>query len=144
MSSFKLDLMKLLLPSRKLGKLKLKDEDQLCVEFANFLREFTLEKNFPFLWFHVPNQIALNRPIFGLKQSWMGRISGIPDYVFLGKNSFVMEFKSSKGKLSSNQQIVKVWCQKLDLAHYVVKDMKEAKEIIEKECNKLSLIKNNS
>lgn len=138
MSSFKLDLVKLLIPSHKLN-LKLKDEDALCVQFANYLREITLEKNFPFLWFHVPNQIAVNRPIFGLKQSWMGRIAGIPDYVFLGRNSFVMEFKSSKGRLSPSQQVVKTWCERLGLQFYVVKSMEEAKKIVLDEWEKLML-----
>lgn len=138
--SFKLDLIKLLIPSHRLGKLKLKEEDSLCVEFANYLRELTLEKNFPFLWFHVPNQVAISRPIFGLKQSWMGRIAGIPDYVFLGQNSsFVMEFKSSKGKLSSNQETVAMWCNYLGVPHYVVKDIKEAQEILSKEIEKIKL-----
>ena len=139
MSSFKLDLFKLLIPAHKLG-VKLKSEDQLCVEFANYLRELSLEKNFPYVWFHVPNQFAINRPIFGLKQSWMGRIAGIPDYVFLGRNCFVMEFKASKGRLSPNQQIVLQWCDYVDVPHYVVKSMEEAKQIIGKEWEKLNLL----
>jgi hypothetical protein len=139
MSSFKLDLIKLLIPSHKLGKLKLKTEDQLCVEFANYLREITLEKNFPFLWFHVPNQFAISRPIFGLKQSWMGRIAGIPDYVFLGQHSFVMEFKSTKGRLSTMQEIVRKWCELINVPYYIVKDINGAKEIIKKEWEKIKL-----
>ena len=137
MRSFKLDLMKILIPNKRLGKLQLKPEDELCVAFANYLRELTLEHDFPYLWFHVPNQIAVSRPIFGLKQSWMGRIAGIPDYVFLGPNNFVMEFKSSNGRLSTMQQIVKLWCEKLQVPHYVVKDLSDAKSIIEAQLGKI-------
>jgi hypothetical protein len=139
MTSFKLDLIKLLIPSRKITNIKLKEEDAICVQFANYLREITLEKNFPFIWFHVPNQFAISRPIFGLKQSWMGRIAGIPDYVFLGHRSFVMEFKSKTGRLSAVQQIVQVWCEKANVPFYVARNFEEGKEFVNSEWQKLNL-----
>jgi len=136
--SLKLDLLKLLIPSNKIGgALKLGGEDQLCVEFAQYLREQTLQKDFPYIWFHVPNQFAMNRPLFGLKQSWMGRISGIPDYIFIGKHSFMMEFKSGKGKLSPNQKIVQQWAEKVNIPLYVVNNLKEAQDIVTKEWSKI-------
>jgi hypothetical protein len=134
----KLDLIKLLIPSKNLGKLKLGEEDELCVQFAQHLRVLTLEKNFPFLWFHVPNQIASLHPVFGLKQTWMGRIAGIPDYVFLGKShSFVMEFKSVKGKMSPAQKIVQKWCEYLGISYHIIRCLKEAQNIINEEMKKI-------
>lgn len=130
---FKIDLFKILVPTKKLGALKLKEEDQMCIQFANYLRELTFNTDFPFVWFHVPNQFASQHPIFGLKQSWMGRIAGIPDYIFLGKNSFGIEFKSSRGKLSSSQEIVREWFENKQINFYIACSFNEAIDIINKE-----------
>lgn len=130
----KTDLLKLLIPKTKLGGFKLGYEDQLCVKFAQYLRELTIVDDFPFIWFHVPNQFAIERPIFGLKQSWMGRIAGIPDYVFLGKDkSFAIEFKSPKGRLSVPQQMVQKWFQQTQVNYHVAFSFEAARSIIQKE-----------
>lgn len=128
--NLKTDLLKLLIPKNKLGSLKLGEEDQLCVKFAQYLRELTLQHDFPYIWFHVPNQFAMERPLFGLKQSWMGRIAGIPDYIFLGKKSFAIEFKSSKGKLSLAQEVVQKWFADNEINFYVANSFEIAKDII--------------
>lgn len=129
----KTDLFRLLIPKKSLGTLKLYEEEALCIKFAQYLRELTLQHDFPFVWFHVPNQFATARPIFGLKLSWMGRIAGIPDYVFLGKKSFAIEFKSSKGKLSPAQKIVQQWFVHNHIDFYIVNSFESAQQIIEKE-----------
>lgn len=129
--ALKLDLLKLLIPIKKLGRIKLGYEDAMCVQFAQHLRELTFNDNLPYVWFHVPNQIGAYRPIFGLKQSWMGRIAGIPDYVFLGNRSFVIEFKSPKGKLSPAQKIVQEWCMKNSIDFHIAKTVSEAIQIVQ-------------
>jgi len=131
--AIKTDLLRLLIPSKRLGSLKLGEEDAMCIKFSQYLRELTLTQDFPYIWFHVPNQFAIERPIFGLKQSWMGRISGIPDYVFLGKKSFAIEFKSLKGRLSPNQQIVKNWFEHNKVDFYIAYSFEAGKEIIKNE-----------
>lgn len=129
--TLKIDLLKLLIPKTKLGSLKLGEEDQVCIRFAQYLRELTLQHDFPYVWFHVPNQFAMERPLFGLKQSWMGRIAGIPDYIFLGEhNCFSIEFKSSKGKISSAQQLVQKWFAHKNINFYIAYNFEEAKKII--------------
>lgn len=131
-------LLKILRPKKDLH-IRLSEEDMTCFKFANYLRELTLEKNFPYIWFHVPNQIAIGskgssknsyRPIFGLKQSWMGRIPGTPDYCFIGKESFFIEFKSKVGKQSEAQKIFEEWCKSKNIKYYLCRSFEEGKKII--------------
>lgn len=65
----------------------LKGENALCVDMANYLRVRSLqESTFPYIWFHIPNQFAgTYKGRFGALLSWMGRISGVPDYVFISQ-----------------------------------------------------------
>lgn len=148
------DLLKILFPTTPLGKIPLKEEDRECVNFANFLRELSLRKDngltFPYAWLHVPNQFALHAtfdgkkkiwktsPAFGKKQSWMGRIPGIPDYLFLnGINSFGIEFKSEKGKLSECQKICISWFESKGIHVYICRSSQEAQKVIEDKINEL-------
>lgn len=129
--TLKTDLLKILVPKHKLGSLKLGEEDEICVKFAQYLRELTLEGYFPYVWFHVPNQFAQKSPLFGLKQSWMGRIAGIPDYIFLGDGDcFAIEFKSPKGKISADQKIVHKWFEHLHIHLYIVRSFEAAQKIV--------------
>jgi hypothetical protein len=131
--SIKNQLLKILFPKSNLGYIKIGEEDRLCIEFANYLRQLTLETDFPYIWFHIPNQIGLYKPIFGIKQGWMGRIPGVSDFCFVGRNkSFFIEFKSQKGKQSENQKIFEKWCKKNDIEVYVCRSMEEAKNVIKK------------
>jgi len=102
-------LMELLLPTRTLGASSLKPEQSICVEFANSMRKLTLEKSLSYIWFHIPNEFLPSSRVnysFELKQKHMGKISGVPDYCFLGKkDSFFIEFKAGKGKQSPNQKV---------------------------------------
>lgn len=129
--SILLELSKILIPKSFLGKMKIGEEDRTCIQFANYLRQKTLDGDFPYVWFHVPNQIAVKRPIFGVKQAWMGRISGVPDYCFMGKNCFFIEFKSEKGRLSDSQNTYIKWCENVEVPVYICRSYEEAKEIID-------------
>lgn len=129
------DLLKILLPKRDLGHIKIGEEDRICIQFANYLRQLTLEGNLPYIWFHVPNQFGMYKPIFGLKQGWMGRIPGVPDFCFMGKKSFFIEFKTSKGKTSKEQNIFIEWCSVVDIPVYICRSFEEAKNIIDGECS---------
>lgn len=125
------ELAKILIPKRNLY-VKLKEEDLMCVQFAAYVRQLSLENKLPYVWFHIPNQLSgTYKPIFGLKQSWMGRMSGIPDYCFMGEKSFFIEFKSKKGKLSPGQVIFEKWSKHCGVPFYMCKSFEEAKEIID-------------
>ena len=125
------ELLKILLPKRDLGHIRIGEEDRLSIEFANYLRQQSLEKDFPYIWFHVPNQIGSYRAIFGLKAGWMGRIAGVADYCFMGKDqSFFIEFKAAKGKQSPQQKIFETWCKDKDVQYYICRSFEEAKKII--------------
>lgn len=125
------ELLKILIPSANLKNIKLGEEDSICIQFANYLRQKTLEEDFPYIWFHVPNQIGMYRPVFGLKQGWMGRIPGVPDFCFMGKESFFIEFKSKKGKQSESQKTFEKWCDKKGIPVHICRSFEEGKEIID-------------
>lgn len=115
-------------------KIQLKEEDAMGFELAAFLREESLKDNLPFVWFYVPNQVGAYRPIFQKKQSWKGKIPGVPDYCFVGKRSFFIEFKAEKHKkkpIGGNQAIFHKWCERNDVPVFVCFSSEEA---IEKVC----------
>lgn len=106
----------------------------MCIEFANYLRQITLRKDnsFPYVWFHVPNQFGSYKPVFGIKQGWMGRIPGVPDFCFIGDKSFFIEFKTPKGKTSKEQEIYIEWCKEFGIEVYICRSFEEGKEVIDK------------
>jgi hypothetical protein len=129
------DLLKILLPKKDLGHIRIGEEDRMCIQFSNYLRQLTLEDKFHYVWFHVPNQFGSYKPIFGLKQGWMGRIPGVPDFCFMGPKSFFIEFKTSKGKTSKEQDIFIEWCSSCRQSVYICRSFEEAKIIIDGECS---------
>jgi hypothetical protein len=104
----------ILIPPSNLSWAYLKDEQKICVEFANEMRMLTLAGNFPYVWFHIPNEFlpsARKNYSFDLKLKHMGKISGVPDYCFTSStDSFFIEFKANKGKQTENQKIFQAWC----------------------------------
>lgn len=126
-------LSKILIPSKNISSKVLKEEDGICVQFANFLREKSLESGstFPYVWFHIPNEFSQYNALYGLKQSWMGRIPGAPDFCFIGEeNSFFIEFKTAKGKQSPSQKIFQKWCEGNKVDYFLCRSAKEGEDII--------------
>jgi len=112
-------------------KIQLGEEDAAGFEFAAFLREETLKDNLPFVWFYVPNEVGAYRPIFQRKQSWKGRIPGVPDYCFVGKHSIFIEFKAEKNRkrpIGGNQAIFHKWAERNDVPTFVCFNANEAIE----------------
>jgi hypothetical protein len=113
-------------------KIKLKEEDATAFEFVAFLREESLKDNLPFVWFYVPNEVSdYSRPIFQRKQSWKGRIPGVPDYCFVGKHSFFIEFKAEKNRkrpIGGNQAIFHKWAERNGIPTFVCFNAEEAIE----------------
>lgn len=126
-------LAKILIPRSKMGRIKINQEDQMCIEFAQHLRVHTLDGRLPFTWFHIPNQFGFSRPIFGVKQGWMGRIPGAADFCFVGKdNSFFIEFKAPKGRQSEEQKIFEDWCKENKVHYFIVRSAEEGLNVVNK------------
>jgi hypothetical protein len=116
----------------------LKEEQKICVEFSNYLREQTIKGNFPYIWFHIPNEFYKTKGkegmggLFGSILTAMGRISGAPDYCFIGKDhSFFIEFKSKSGRLFTAQKFFERWCKEKEVNYFLCRSAKEGIEIVE-------------
>ncbi len=128
------ELIELLIPSRSIVSTTLKPEQSMCVEFANTMRQLTFEKKLSYIWFHIPNEFLPSARInysFELKQKHMGKISGVPDYCFMGSNdSFFIEFKAGKGRQSPNQKVFEGWCATQEVPYYLCRTAKEGVDVV--------------
>jgi hypothetical protein len=135
MSINSLELYQLLIGKCKsLKGLKLKAEAKICYEFANHLRQLSLDKKLNGIWFHIPNEIsANNNPAYGYLQACLGKMPGAPDYIFLNdKTNLLLEFKAGKNKQSENQILFEKWATTHNIPYHVVYSAKNAYEILEK------------
>ena len=128
------DLMNLLLPYKAITTSTLKPEQAMCVEFANTMRQMTLEGKLPFIWYHIPNEFLPSNRVnysFDLKQKHMGKISGVPDYCFIGKQkSFFIEFKAGKGKQTESQKQFEGWCETIGVHYYLCRSYGEGLSVV--------------
>lgn len=128
------DLLTILLPYKGIVTSTLKPEQTMCVEFANTMRQMTLEGKLPFIWYHIPNEFlpSLRRNYsFELKQKHMGKISGVPDYCFLGKEkSFFIEFKAHKGNQTPSQKSFENWCLMIGVSYHLCRSYQEGMEVV--------------
>lgn len=129
------NLAKLLIPYKTISYASLKDEQQMCVEFANHLRQLTLSGKFPYVWFHVANEFLPSaRPnySFDLKQKHMGKVSGISDYCFMSPDDcFFIEFKTSSGRQTDNQKMFEGWCDLKKVPYFICRSAKEGIDLVE-------------
>lgn len=106
----------------------------MCVEFANHLRQLTLNDSFPYIWFHIANEFIPSARInfsFDLKQKHMGKITGLPDYCFISENdSFFIEFKTPKGRQTEHQKLFEEWCKDNNIRYYIFRSSKEGIEFL--------------
>jgi hypothetical protein len=128
------NLMALLLPYKSISATTLKAEEAICVEFANTLRQMTLENKLPFVWYHIANEFlpsARRNYSFDLKQKHMGKISGVPDYCFMGNGkSFFIEFKAGKGRQTPAQKAFEEWCRSTGVDYHLCRSSKEGIEVV--------------
>lgn len=128
------DLISLLLPYKGIVTSMLKPEQAMCIEFANTMRQMTLEGKLPFIWYHIPNEFlpsARRNYSFELKQKHMGKISGVPDYCFLGKEkSFFIEFKASKGNQTPSQRSFEQWCVMVGVEYHLCRSYQDGMSIV--------------
>lgn len=125
------NLLKILLPAKNINFSHIKPEQKLCIDIANHLRKVTIEDNFSYVWFHVPNEFSSYNPVYGLKMGWMGRIAGVADFCFVGKDkSLFLEIKTGKVKQSPSQKIFKEWCDEKQVSYHLAYSFEEAIHII--------------
>ena len=124
-------LSKLLIPYGSIKYNSLKEEQKMCVEFANEMRRLTFANQLPYVWFHITNEFLPSKRInysFELKQKHMGKVSGAADYCFIGKNdSFFIEFKSGKIKQTDNQKYFEEWCASNTVDYYLCRSAEEGR-----------------
>lgn len=127
-----LELLPLLLPDFKPPR-GARGENLICLDIAMFLREQSLtNEKFPYVWFHVPNQFAgTYKGVFGAMLSWMGRIAGVPDYVFMGKGQcFFIEVKTASGSQSEHQKLFQKWCESKEVPYYVCRSLDDVRNVL--------------
>ena len=129
----------LILPNKAISYAFLKEEQQICVEFANEMRSLTLSGGFPYVWFHIPNEFLPSLRVnysFELKLKHMGKIAGTPDYCFLSeRDSFFMEIKIEKRRGKSNvqtpnQKIFEEWCAMNNVDYFICYSAQEGINVI--------------
>lgn len=129
------NLASLLLPNKSIQYASLKGEQKMCVEFANGLRQMTLEGKLPYVWFHISNEFLPSRQVnysFELKLKHMGKIAGVPDYCFVGeRGSFFIEFKSEKGRQTDSQKKFEEWCKASNVNYFICRSAKEGFDVLE-------------
>lgn len=135
-------LVPILLPRKEM--IITKGEAGICAEIASYLKVESIYGRLPFVWFHVANEWAgQNRPVYGAKQTTMGKIAGIPDYCFLGQSSgFFIEVKTPHraSQLSKEQKAVKQWCDDMCVPHYVCRSLQEVERVLNIERTKQETI----
>lgn len=128
------NLASLLIPNKSISYASLKEEQKMCVEFANGLRQMTLEGKLSYIWFHIANEFLPSKQpnySFEAKLKHMGKIAGLPDYCFIGENgSFFIEFKSSKGRQTENQKKFEEWCRINKVPYFICRSAKEGFEVL--------------
>ncbi len=128
------NLVSLLIPPQSISYAYLKDEQKICVEFANEMRQLTLEGNLPYVWFHIANEFLPSSKVnysFESKLKHMGKMVGVPDYCFLSeKDSFFIEFKTAKGRQTSTQKIFEKWCATNKVDYFLCRSAREGIDIV--------------
>lgn len=136
------NLASLILPAKPISYAYLKQEQKICVEFANDMRQRTLEGKLPYVWFHIANEFLPSARMnysFEAKLKHMGKMAGAPDYCFIGKDdSFFIEFKAAKGKQTETQKIFEGWCAIAKVDYFLCHSAKEGIGIVNSRLDKVS------
>ena len=108
-------IMRLMAPRILSARIRLKPEEILARDFANALRQATIEGRLRCVWTHPANEVAGQQN--GLAQiryaiaKAMGLIDGTADYLFLWSDgSGALEAKVGKNDQQANQVDFQEWC----------------------------------
>lgn len=108
----------------------LKPEEKMSVEFADKLRELTLQKRLGCLWCHIPNE-GKRSALVAIITKAMGMIPGVGDFLFCwGDGSAFVELKHGKNKQSVHQRNFELWCGENNVRYAVCYNIDEAIAIL--------------
>ena len=127
-------LLHLMMPQKLSAGLKLGQEDKICIEFANRLRAWTLQRQLIAVWSHIPNELAggtNNAKIRYAVAKALGMITGTADYLFLWNDGgAALEMKAKHGVQTDNQKHFQAWCVMMGVPYYVVYSADEGESIL--------------
>lgn len=111
---------------------KINPEERICIEFADDMRQMTVDGVYKGIWSHCPNE-GKRHQITAQIMKAMGMIPGGTDYFFMwsgGCNHGVLEFKVPGKKIAedSNQDFYRLWCERAGVPHAVVHSAAEGVE----------------
>ncbi len=132
----KSELLALLYPCySRLPNVRLQPEEKECFDFWCWYVDQKVKGNIKGIGTHVAHQVANNRsPLFGHKLALMGKIRGIPDYLFIKSDKGLgIEFKAGKNKQSVSQQQIERWFSDEKVPYYLVKSKEEAIDALQRE-----------
>jgi len=119
-----------------IGKLVLKPEERIAVEFGALLRGGALTGQLKGIFCHVPNEIAGKRQSRTAQIRYtiakaMGLIEGAPDYLFLWNGgSGALEAKTDQGRQTEGQFSFEVWCKREGAPYRVFRTPEEGLQIL--------------
>jgi hypothetical protein len=100
------------------------------------LRNLSFEGKLSGVWFHVPNEFAINSPsdIVALrKRHGIGMMNGAPDFVFLkNTESLQVELKTQTGKLSESQKKWQAYSERKGVPYVVARSWDEVELALKK------------
>lgn len=106
--------------------MRLREEEQICVAFANTLRVATFAGKLKCLWLHLPNESKRSRAAGAVLRA-MGLVPGAPDYLFArGDATFFIEFKAATGKQTESQGTFQRWCEANGIPYVLVRSEADA------------------
>lgn len=130
------ELLHILLPSfGRTPHIRFLPEEKECFEFWTWYVEHKVKGKIKGIATHIAHQVANNKsPLFGQKLACMGKVKGMPDYIFMKRDkSLGLEFKVGKNKLSLSQGAVQMWFDQEGIPYYEVRSKEEAIEYLYRE-----------
>ena len=118
-------LLNLLLRGKMPWGTRVKPEEQLCIQIADYLRAESITGCLRGVWGHVANEGKRHIKVACVMKA-MGLIPGTPDYFFIWNGGGgVIEIKVGKGRLSPNQVDYTAWCNHENVHHAVCRSLQE-------------------
>lgn len=117
---------------------KMKGEDLISAQLTSYLIEKTLTNKCIANWTKIAHEMPRGSLLFGKRLRNMGKLAGIPDFIFTWKDNHLwLELKQPNGRLSPDQKFFQEWCQETNSNHEIAYSLDEAIDII----NKYGIIK---
>lgn len=115
-------------PSRR----KLQGEDLISYQLTSYLIEMTLTNKCQANWTKIAHEMPKGSLLFGKRLRNMGKLAGVPDFVFTWKeNHLWLELKKPKGKMSPEQKFFQKWCKETESNHAIAYSLEEAITILQ-------------